>query len=167
MPYLGEIRIHAGSYAPSGWAFCDGQLLSTSTYSRLFQVLGTRFGGDGVSTFALPDLRGRAPIKPGQGVGLTNRQLGDTLGVETVTLSLSQMASHTHAVRANSGNGSTDTPTDAMLARNPSAVPQFGPTADVNLAANAITASGGDGSHNNMQPYLVLSYIIAIQGTAP
>jgi microcystin-dependent protein len=167
MPFLGEIRIFGGSFPPQGWAFCDGQILSISANSQLYGVLGTRYGGDGVATFALPDLRGRTPIKAGQGTGLTNRQLGEAAGVEAVALDVSQTPAHTHAIRGSNLNGSSDGPVGGVMARMPSAVPEFAATANADLAAGAIQSAGGGQPHNNMQPYLTLVYIIAIQGTVP
>jgi len=167
MPFLGEIRLFGSATAPTGWALCDGQLLSVASNTPLFNVLGNRFGGDGVSTFALPDLRGRVPLAPGQGTGLSNRALGEQGGAETVTLALAEMASHTHTLRAGTANGSSDAPAGNVPARMPSAVPQYGGTVNADLAATAIASAGGGAPHNNLQPYAVVTYIIAIQGTAP
>jgi microcystin-dependent protein len=167
MPFLGEIRIFGGNFPPQGWAFCNGQLLAISTNSQLYGVLGTRYGGDGVSTFALPDLRGRTPLKAGQGVGLSNRAIGESSGIEAVALDVSQTPAHTHTARASTLNGGYDNPAGGVMARMPSAVPEFAASADVNLAAAAVASTGGGQPHNNMQPYLAVTYIIALQGTVP
>jgi len=167
VPYLGEVRMFAGSFAPQGWALCDGQILSVASNTALFNVLGARFGGDGVTTFALPDLRGRAPLGPGQGPGLSARQLAEAGGVEVVALAAQQMPSHAHTARASTANGSSDSPVNGVSARMPSAIPQYGTSANVDLHASAVAATGGSQPHNNLQPYIAIGYIIAIQGTAP
>lgn len=167
MPFLGEVRMFGGNVVPTGWMACDGQLLSTATYPQLFAVIGNRFGGDGVSTFALPDVRGRAPLHPGQGPGLTSRQLGESGGVEGYALGVAEIPAHAHTLRASTLNGSSDDPAGGVPARTAAAIPQFGASADVNLAAGAVANAGGGQPHNNMQPYLVVKFIIAIQGTAP
>lgn len=167
MPFLGEIRLWGPAAPPTGWALCDGQLLSVASNAALFNVLGNRFGGDGVTTFALPDLRGRIPIGPGQAPGLSNRQLGQAGGAETCTLTVAQLPAHAHTLAANPSNGSSDSPAGAMPARMPSAIPQYGANANADLAPAAIAPTGGGQPHNNMQPYLVVIHIIATQGTAP
>jgi microcystin-dependent protein len=166
-PFVGEVQIFAGNYAPTGWALCDGQLMAIAQNTALFSLLGNTYGGDGISTFALPDLRGRVPIHPGQGNGLSNRNLGEVGGAETQTLSAAQMPSHTHTMGASAANGATDSPGGRVLARAPGAIPQYGATANVDLAAAAVGSSGGGQPHNNMQPYLTLNYIIALQGIYP
>lgn len=165
--FVAEIRIFAGNYAPTGWALCDGQLLPISQNTALFSLLGTTYGGDGRSTFALPDLRGRVPIQPGQGPGLSNRELGESDGSETHTLGTLEMPAHTHNVMVSAANGSADSPIGAVMARNPAAIPQYGADADANLSAEAVANSGGSQPHPNIQPYLTVTYIIALQGIFP
>lgn len=169
MPYVGEVRLTAFSFAPSGWALCDGQILSIAQNIGLFQVIGTTYGGNGVSTFALPDLRGRTPVGVGEGPGLTNRDAGDAGGTEAHTLSANELPVHTHLMGASGANGTTDRPDGNVPARNPAAVPQYAPaaSADANLAANAVGNAGGSQPHNNMQPYIVVNYIICLQGMYP
>ena len=167
MPFLGEVRIFAGNFAPSGWAFCDGQLLPISQNTALFSLLGTRFGGNGTSTFALPDLRGRTPIGPGQGPGLSLRTAGQPLGSESHTLSTAEIPAHTHSLRGASSNGTSDRPAGQVMARSAAGIPHYAATADADLAAAAVGTSGNGQPHNNMQPYLTCTYIIALQGVYP
>jgi microcystin-dependent protein len=166
-PFLGEVRVFAGSFAPAGWALCNGQLLAISQNTALFSLLGTTYGGNGVSTFGLPDLRGRAPLHAGQGAGLSSYVRGQIGGAETVTLATSTLPSHTHAAGASSANGAADTPTGGLPARAPSAIPLYGASADSNLAAGAVASAGGGQPHNNMQPFLTLNFIIAVAGIYP
>jgi microcystin-dependent protein len=165
--FVAEIRMFAGSFAPTGWAFCDGQLLPISQNTALFSLIGTTYGGNGVSTFGLPDLRGRTPIHPGQGPGLGLYGLGDQGGVETATISPSEMPAHSHTLQASPMNGSADDPAGRLPARTPAAIPAYGGNPNVDLAANAVQNSGGNQPHNNMQPYLAVTYIIALQGIFP
>jgi microcystin-dependent protein len=167
MPFIGEVRIHGGNFPPSGWAFCNGQILAVASYPALFNVIGARFGGNGTTTFALPDLRGRTPLGPGQGPGLALRALGEAGGVESHTLTTAEMPAHAHGVLAASANGVSDRPDGNAMARTAAAIPHYGPTADTNLAAGAVASAGSSAPHNNMQPYLVVSYIIALQGDTP
>jgi len=166
-PFIGEIRITADSLIATGWALCNGQLLSIASNTTLFSILGTTYGGDGITTFALPDLRGRVPVGPGQGPGLSNRHRGDVGGQEAHTLSASEMPSHTHSLGAAMSNGNSDVPNGRVMARYPSAVPQYGTSGDVTLGVGAVGTAGGSQPHNNLQPYLVLNYIIALQGITP
>lgn len=166
-PFLGEIQIFAGNFAPVGWAFCNGQVLPISQNTALFSLLGTTYGGNGQSTFALPDLRGCVPIQPGQGPGLSMRMLGERGGVERVTLGTSQMPSHAHTLGASAGNGTSDAAAGNVAARSPAAIPQYAAASDANLSITAIGSAGGSQPHNNMQPYLALSFIIALQGVYP
>ena len=166
-PFVGEIRIFAGNFAPTGWAFCNGQLLPISQNTALFSIIGTAYGGNGVSTFALPDLRGRVPMQPGQGLGLTPRSRGEMIGAETHTLSLAEMPAHTHPLTAHSGNGHTDAAAGSAMARSPSGIPQYAPDFDATMAPDAVSPTGGSQPHDNMQPYLTLNFIIALQGIFP
>ena len=166
-PFVGEVRMFAGNFVPAGWAFCNGQLLPISQNTALFSLIGTTYGGNGQSTFALPDLRGRVPVHPGQGPGLSNRVLGESAGAEAHTLVESEMTTHAHALGASSGNGTASTPAGRVPARSPAAIPQYGASADASLAPSAVAASGGSQPHNNMQPYLTVSFIIALQGVYP
>lgn len=167
MPFIGEVRIFAGSSVPSGWALCDGQILPVTSYPDLYNVIGSRFGGNGTTTYALPDLRGRTPIGPGQGSGLSDRPLAEPGGAESHLLSTTEMPEHTHALRAATTNGTSDRPGGNVMSRTPSAIPHYGANADVNLAPGAIASSGAGQPHNNMQPYLTLRYLIALQGDVP
>jgi microcystin-dependent protein len=166
-PFVGEVRIFAGSFAPTGWAFCDGQLLPISQNTALFSLLGTAYGGDGLSTFALPDLRGRAPIHAGQGPGLTPHSRGEKGGLEVHQLDVAQMPAHTHTMGATAANGTTATPAGGVPARDPAATPQYAASANVDLSGTAINPTGGGEPHNNMQPFLCVNYIIALQGVFP
>ncbi len=166
-PFVGEIRIFAGNFPPTGWAFCNGQLLPISQNTALFAILGTAYGGNGVSTFALPDLRGRVPMQPGQGPGLSPRARGDAPGTEAHALILPELPGHTHPVAANSGNGNDDAPFGRVMARSAAGIPQFAVTADTAMAVDAVSVSGEGQPHNNMQPYLALNFIIALQGIYP
>jgi microcystin-dependent protein len=164
-PLLGEIRMFAGNFAPQGWALCDGQLLQISQNTALFSILGTTYGGNGVSTFALPDLRGRFPIGVGQGTGLTSRLLGEQGGEETVTLIEDEMPSHTHLAGGQSNTGNRPKPTGRVPAANVNAYSTLAP--DTTLSPSFIQPAGGDQPHNNMPPYLGITFIIALQGIYP
>ena len=170
-PFIAEIRMFAGNFAPRGWAFCDGQLLPISENQALFSLVGTIYGGDGRTTFALPDLRGRAPVHAGQGPGLTNRRLGENGGAEAVFLTINEMPSHNHHAISNADStvATSDKPTDALPARNAGATPQYGENANSTLNANSISIgqTGGNQPHPNMQPFLTINYIIALQGIYP
>jgi microcystin-dependent protein len=166
-PYIAEIRMFAGNFAPRGWAFCNGQLLPISQYTALFSLVGTTYGGDGRTTFALPDLRGRAPIHAGQGPGLSNRLLGQNGGEETHTLTTNEMPSHTHQLQGDSLVASTDTPINTAPARNAGGIPSYGDSPDVAMSSNAIQSTGGGQAHNTMQPYLTINFIIALEGIFP
>ena len=171
-PFVAEIRIFPFNFAPKGWAFCDGQLLPLSQNTALFSLLGTTYGGDGKSTFALPDLQGNAAMHPGQGPGLSLHDLGETGGSESVTLLQSEIPAHAHAVgRALNADGNTISPANAVWAqsaagRGAAALYKDGaPTGPVQLQSLAVT--GGGLPHNNMQPYLTLNFCIALQGVFP
>ncbi len=167
--YVGEIRPFAGNFAPVGWALCDGSLLQISQYTVLFQLVGTTYGGNGQTTFALPDLRGRAVIHQGTGTGLSPYVMGQPVGAETVTLAAAQMASHTHSFAGTTGAGNTPTPSpSAVLASAPSGFPIYdGSATPVALSPQAVTSAGGSQPHNNRQPYLAITYIISLYGIYP
>ena len=167
-PYIGQISMVAFNFAPRGWAFCDGQLLPISQYTALFSLLGTTYGGDGRTTFALPDLRGRVPMHEGDGPGLSDRSLGAKGGSETVTLLSSQMPSHNHMANANGDSGGQFTPVNGFWAAEGSqAAATYAATANGTMNVNAISMAGGNQSHNNMQPYLVIAFVIALYGVYP
>lgn len=167
-PFVAEIRIFPFNFAPKGWAWCNGQLLPLSQNTALFSLLGTTYGGDGKSTFALPDLEGRAPMHPGQGPGLSLHDLGETGGSETVTLLESEIPSHTHVLRAQSTTGTKSTPAGNSLARTSGATPYLPPAgALVSMSDQSLAPAGGDQPHNNMQPYLTFYFNIALQGVFP
>jgi microcystin-dependent protein len=161
-PFLGQLLIFAGNFAPQGWAMCNGQLLSIQQNSALFSLLGTTYGGDGVTTFALPDLRGRVPLHFGGGPGLSNYVLGERAGNESVQLLTAQMPAHTHSQPATGAGETTNRPNNAVPAEGGI----YGTTSDSSALA-ATTSAGGNQSHENRQPYLVLNYIIALQGIFP
>jgi microcystin-dependent protein len=165
--FIGEIRIFPYATVPNGWLSCDGQSLAIASYPDLFLVVGTLYGGDGVTSFNLPDLRGRVPIGPGQGAGLTNRSVGESGGAETETLAIAEMPSHTHGFRASSGNGASDRPGGSVFGRDPAAIPEFGTVADASLGSAAVASAGGGQPHNNMQAFLTVTYLIAYQGMTP
>lgn len=169
-PFIAEIRIFAGNFAPRGWAFCDGQLLPVSQNTALFSLIGTTYGGDGRSTTALPNLMGRAPMHPGRGPGLTARRLGEKVGVETVTLSEAQIPSHNHTVRGSTTTAAPGAPsnTESLSRAGGGTAYQENTTANlVDLASQTLSTTGGSQSHDNMQPYLVLNFIIALVGLYP
>ena len=150
-PFVGEIRMFAGNFAPRGWAFCDGQLLAVSQNDALFSLLGTIYGGDGRTTFGLPDLRGRIPIHAGTGPGLSPRRLGAKGGAENVTLTVNQMPSHNHGLRASADPTTTPNPQDSVLGEA-TADRIYASSGDVTLNNLSISNVGGSQAHNNMQP---------------
>ncbi|MGE3801486.1 MAG: phage tail protein [Candidatus Kapaibacterium sp.] len=167
-PYIGQISMVAFNFAPRGWAFCDGQLLPISQYTALFSLIGTTYGGDGRTTFALPDLRGRVPLHMGQGPGLSSYREGQVGGTETVTLLSSQMPSHNHLANANGSPGTQFTPINGFwAAEGTETVATYAATATGMMNPNAIGLAGGNQSHNNMQPYLVIAFTIALEGVFP
>jgi microcystin-dependent protein len=166
-PFVAEIRIFPFNFAPNGWARCDGQLMPLSQNTALFSLLGTTYGGNGMSNFALPDLQGRAPMHPGQGPGLSLHDLGETGGSETVSLLESEMPAHSHAVKVSQADGQNQTPTAALLATG-IAIHQYAPAGSAtSLSPHALAAAGGGQPHNNMQPYLTFYFCIALQGVYP
>lgn len=170
-PFVAEIRIFPFNFAPKGWAFCKGQVLPISQNTALFSLLGTTYGGNGQSTFALPNLEDSAPIHPGQGPGLSQYDLGQTAGSETVTLLESEIPAHSHFARASNQQGDVQQPNvSTSLARPVGALPYVpgSPTPPlVSMASQSLTPAGGSLPHNNLMPYLTLSFCIALQGVFP
>lgn len=166
-PFAGEIRMFAGNFAPRGWAFCDGQLLSTSQNDALFSLLGTVYGGDGRTTFGLPDLRGRVPIHAGSGPGLSPRRLGAKGGTENETLTTNELPSHSHPLQATANLGTSPNPAGAAPAKSATMDGYIGADPSVALSANAVTAVGGSRSHTNLMPFLCIHFIIALFGIYP
>jgi microcystin-dependent protein len=168
-PFVAEIRIFPFNFAPKGWAFCDGQLLPLSQNTALFSLLGTTYGGNGKSNFALPDMQGSAPMHPGQGPGLSLHDLGETGGSETVTLLESEIPAHSHALRASVEQGDNRQPSPAVaLATSLGAFAYVGGSPTLNgMAFQALSPAGGSLPHNNMMPYLTLNFCIALQGVFP
>ena len=167
-PFVAEIRIFPFNFAPKGWAFCDGQILPISQNTALFSLLGTTYGGDGKSNFALPNLQGNAPMHPGQGPGLSLHDLGETGGSETVSLLESEIPSHSHTLRADVldvADTNEVSPNASLALSSGGALYQSASTGS--MSDNAITPAGGDQPHNNMQPYLTLNFCIALQGVYP
>ena len=166
-PFIGEIMLFSGTFAPYGWALCNGQLLSIAQNTALFSIIGTTYGGNGQSTFALPDLRDRVPIHFGQGPGLSARTLGERSGAAAHTITLAEFPAHTHVVRASSAFGTSATPTGMYPARNPALNPQYAPAPDAVMLPSAIAEVGGNQPHNNVQPCLGLNFCIALIGVFP
>jgi microcystin-dependent protein len=165
-PYIGEIRLFAGNFAPAGWMFCDGSLLSIAQHETLFQLIGTTYGGDGESTYALPDLRGRVPLHRGQGGGLSPRQLGEQGGSETVTLTLAQIPQHGHLLRGTTAPASLGSPAGNSLATTSTHSYGTG-TPNMPMAAAALPVAGGSQPHDNMAPFCAIHYIISLFGIFP
>jgi microcystin-dependent protein len=165
-PFLGEIKMFAGNFAPQGYALCDGQLLAISQFDALFSLVGTTYGGDGRTTFGLPDLRGRVPIHMGSGPGRTPRSIGQKSGQERVTLTTPELPSHTHAMQGSSAAADDTQPAGKVLARAAKDI-YIEANPDVNMAAAAIGNAGGGQSHENMQPFQCINYIIALVGIYP
>jgi microcystin-dependent protein len=167
-PFVAEIRIFPFNFAPRGWAWCDGQLLPLSQNTALFSLLGTTYGGNGKSNFALPDLQGRAPMHPGQGPGLSLHDLGETGGEESVSLLQSEIPSHPHTFSGNNALGDSPQPSpNVSVARNANSYQQTTNTNLVLMNANSLPPAGGSQPHNNMQPYLTFYFNIALQGVYP
>lgn len=173
--YIGEIRVFAGNFAPKGWALCNGQLMSISQNTALFSILGVQYGGDGKTTFALPNLMGNAPMGQGSGQGLTPRTVGEKVGSSTVTLLTTEMPAHNHMPQAINIQGNARTPAgnywsqaveEGQLGEEYQS-PLFNPTPDTLMSPVALNVAGGSQPHNNMQPYLAMNYIICLQGEFP
>ena len=168
-PFVAEIRIFPFNFAPKGWAWCDGQLMPLSQNTALFSLLGTTYGGDGKSTFALPNLEGSAPMHPGQGPGLSLHDLGETGGSETVTLLESEIPAHSHALTAATTSANSKSPAGNSLGRSSGGNVYLAPAGAplVPMSDQAIAPAGGDQPHNNMMPYLTFYFNIALQGVFP
>lgn len=167
-PFVAEIRMFAGNFAPRGWALCDGQILPISQNTALFSLLGTFYGGNGTSNFALPNLQGNVPIHMGQGPGLSDYFLGQTGGSQTVTLLSSEMPAHNHPVRCSSQPADQPSPGGFLWAMEPTGLVNPYTSGLPNVAmANLVGIAGGNQPHNNLMPYLVVSFIIALQGVYP
>jgi microcystin-dependent protein len=164
-PFIGQIMMFAGNFAPRGWATCDGQLLAISSNSALFSLLGTTYGGDGRTTFGLPDLRGRVPMHAGSGPGLSPRRLGEKGGAETVTLTVAQLPSHNHGVTASAPPADARIPTGKRPASTEGA--SYGAGQAAAMAADMVTPTGGSQAHDNMPPFGCINYVIALQGVYP
>jgi microcystin-dependent protein len=168
-PFIGEIAMVGFNFAPRGWAMCDGQLLPISSNTALFALLGTTYGGDGRTTFGLPDLRGRFPTHMGTGPGLSTRQWGSTGGAEQVTMTAGQMPTHSHVLSGQTSNGTSDSPAGGMLARDPAGTPGYGDGA-ANVAAmhaSSIGTAGLGQPQANMPPFLTINFVIALEGIFP
>ncbi len=166
-PFLAQIVMFGGNFAPRGWAFCDGQLLSINANQALFSLLGTTYGGDGRTTFALPDLRGRVPMHPGNGPGLSSRRLGEKGGREYETLTVNQMPNHNHQIHAANKAGDDTNPTTAKaFATAGNDLYLDAPQATV-MQGDIVTNNGGNQPHNNVQPFECVNFIIALQGVFP
>lgn len=165
-PFVGEVRWFAGNFAPRDWAFCDGQLLPIASNTALFSLLGTTYGGDGRTTFGLPDMRGQAMVHAGRGPGLTDRRQGQRSGTENVVLNTNQLPAHTHTLRADSSGGDSVLPDDRVLS-SAGRLRVYADAADSDMDASAIADAGSSQAHNNMQPYVTVSCIIALTGVYP
>ena len=165
-PFIGNIRYFAFNFEPAGWAFCDGQLMAVSANDTLFSLIGTTYGGDGSTTFALPDMRGRFPVHQGTGPGLSTRVMGQRGGQERVTLTANQIG-HTHTLRANTGEGNESVPTGHSLAQDGADTTYRNEAPDVAMHADSITHTGGGQAHPNMPPFLGVNCNIALSGIFP
>jgi microcystin-dependent protein len=166
-PFVAEIRIFPFNFAPKGWAFCDGQILPLSQNTALFSLLGTTYGGDGKSNFALPNMQGNAPMHPGQGPGLSLHDLGEVGGSDTVSLLQSEIPSHSHAVNASGAEGTSPSPNNQLVASGVGVNMYTTSLNATTLNPSAVAPAGGDQPHNNLQPYLTLNFNIALQGVFP
>ena len=168
-PFVAEIRIFPFNFAPKGWAFCDGQILPLSQNAALFSLLGTTYGGDGKSNFALPNMQGNVPMHPGQGPGLSLHDLGETGGSDTVTLLESEIPSHSHTPMSSTVSAASPSPGPTVMFGKSNGIAAYNPvtTGLVALADIAVAPAGGDQPHNNLMPYLTLNFCIALQGVFP
>ncbi|MGD0089794.1 MAG: tail fiber protein [Planctomycetota bacterium] len=167
-PYLGEIKAISFNYAPKGWALCNGQLLAINTNAALFSILGTTYGGNGTTNFALPNLQGKVPISFGSGPGLSPRTLGETGGEEAHTLNGQEMAAHTHPLNCSSSSGGSPSPTNNVWAKESAGVTMpYSNQAGSAMSGQALAGAGGNLPHENRQPYLVVNYVIALTGIYP
>lgn len=170
-PFIGQITMFGGNFAPRSWAFCDGQLLSISSNTALFSILGTTFGGDGRTTFGLPDLRGRVTIHPGNGAGLTSRRLGEKGGAETTTLNVSNLPPHSHTgtIKAKNGQPDESNPAGGYPGTLTNGTEGYAETTNGNMAPDVVQTdnTGGNVAHNNVQPFQCVNYIIALVGIFP
>ncbi|HSF54283.1 MAG TPA: tail fiber protein [Algoriphagus sp.] len=178
--YIGIVKMFAGNFAPKGWMFCQGQILPIAQYTAVFSLLGTTYGGNGTTTFALPDLRSRVPVGAGQGPGLSSYESGQVGGVENITLNITQIPMHTHAaqVKVSANAGTTNNPVNNFPAASQVQIERSGPSYPVNSYADSSTGSassdsttilpsGGNQPHSNIQPYLGMNYIICMEGIYP
>jgi microcystin-dependent protein len=166
-PYVGEIRMFGGNFAPAGWMFCDGQLLPISENETLFQLIGTTYGGDGESTFALPNLQGRLPLHMGTGSAGTAYQIGESSGVEQVTLTVNQIPAHSHPLLASGDTGNQVNAAGNLPSNSQGAVPYIEDAPTLNMNAQIIGPVGGSQPHTNFQPYLCINFIISLFGIFP
>jgi microcystin-dependent protein len=166
-PFVAEIRMFAGNFAPQGWAFCDGQLLAISQNDALFSLVGTIYGGDGRTTFGLPDCRGRIPVHAGTGPGLSPRVLGARAGTEQETLTVNQMPSHSHQMQASPDLASSPNPGTNVVSRSTAVDAYINDTPTVDLASTSILSVGGSQAHSNIQPFICINFIIALFGIYP
>ena len=167
-PFLGQIICFGGNFAPRGWAFCHGQLLSINENQALFSILGTTYGGDGRTTFGLPDLRGRAPVHAGDGAGLSPRNLGQKFGTETNTLAATNLPGNLPvSIPVGDGDAATDSPSGAFLTSTDNDFYNTASASGEHYGSGAVTTGGGNQALNNMEPFLVINYIIALTGTFP
>lgn len=168
-PFIGSIMMFGFNFAPLDWAFCNGDSLSIANYTTLFALIGTNFGGDGVQTFNLPDMRGRVPVHQGQAAGFPQFSMGQRGGEETVTLNASQMPIHNHTVNANSASGDTGDPKSAIFANSGATDREYLSTgaANIHMSSQTMTSNGGNQPHDNMQPFLTVNFCIAFNGIFP
>ena len=170
-PFIGEIKMVGFTFAPRGWAFCSGNLLPIAQNTALFSILGTTYGGDGRTSFGLPDLRGRSPMHAGNGPGLSSRRLGERTGAETVTLNASQMAAHAHTWQVADELGDLTTPANNALAQSPTGRGAYllyeAGVSTATMAPEVVADAGSGAAHSNMQPALVVNFVIALQGVFP
>lgn len=166
-PFVGEIRMFAGNFAPRGWAFCDGQLLAVSQNDALFSLYGTIYGGDGRTTFGLPDMRGRLPLHAGTGPGLSPRRLGAKAGSESVTVTTNQLASHGHAASGRDDTNTNVAPQDRTVGHPVKNIYRTAPNLAATMASQSLSAVGGSRNHTNLMPFLCVNFIVALFGIYP